>query len=127
MNNCKICSHPKRYDVVTDIEYCINPDCPEGKKSIEEQVNAVPDLVNENNQNPNSRASDVMQNVLQMPASIHWKPEQALHDAIDADLADVLICGYDKDGDLFVRSSKLSRSDALWLLEKAKDHVKFDE
>lgn len=36
-------------------------------------------------------------------------------------VTDVLIVGYDADGDLFVRSSHMSRAEAVFLLEKAKE------
>jgi hypothetical protein len=64
-------------------------------------------------------------NVTYMPASAYMKPDQAI-DSLQhckEDLTDILIVGYDTDGDLFVRSSHLSRADALFLLEKAKDWV----
>lgn len=60
-------------------------------------------------------------NVIALPASTNYTPEQALHAAAQFDdLADVLIVGYDVSGDLLVRSSKMSRADAVFLLEKAK-------
>jgi hypothetical protein len=61
------------------------------------------------------------QNVISLPASVNYTPEQALQSAIQFDqLQDVLIVGYDEDGCLLVRSSKMTRADALFLLEKAK-------
>lgn len=65
------------------------------------------------------------QNVIALPASVNYSPEQALLSALEfcrADnLTDVLITGYDADGVLIVRSSKMSRADALFMLEKAKE------
>ena len=51
---------------------------------------------------------------------------QALHSALafaerDA-LSDVLIVGYDKAGELFIRSSRMNRKDALWLAEQLRQY-----
>ena len=60
-------------------------------------------------------------NVISLPASVHYTPEQALQSAAQvAGLQDVLIVGFDADGCLLVRSSRMTRADALFLLEKAK-------
>lgn len=63
-----------------------------------------------------------MNNVLAFPATTTMTPEQALHSALkfskDTGLQDVLIVGYDVDGDLFVRSSRMDRKDALWMAEQ---------
>jgi hypothetical protein len=56
--------------------------------------------------------------VFRMPASTTYTAEQALHSALNDDLDDVLIAGYDKDGDLIVRSSRLTRAEALFLAVK---------
>lgn len=61
-----------------------------------------------------------MNKVLQMPASPYMTPEQALDSAKGLSLTDVLIVGYDTDGDLVIRSSRMGRADALWLAEKMK-------
>ena len=50
-----------------------------------------------------------------------YTPEQALHSALKADLTDVMIIGYDQDGDLFVRSSKMTRAEGLFLTKKAEE------
>jgi hypothetical protein len=36
---------------------------------------------------------------------------------------DTLVLGYDEDGELIVRSSRMSRAEALFMLEKARDWV----
>lgn len=63
-------------------------------------------------------------NVIALPASVNYTPEQALLSALEFtrcdNLTDVLITGYDSDGALIVRSSKMSRADAVFMLEKAK-------
>ena len=51
-------------------------------------------------------------------------PEQALGTAQRYDWDKVIICGYAKgDSDLKVRTSHMSRADALWLVEHLKKHV----
>lgn len=67
------------------------------------------------------------QNVISMPASTSFTPEQALESAKSVELTDVLIIGYDADGALFVRSSRLNRAEALFLLEKGRDYVMYPE
>lgn len=63
-------------------------------------------------------------NVVNFPASSNMTPEQALGSALNYEaaegLTDVLILGYNTDGNLFIRSSKMTNKDALWLLEAAK-------
>lgn len=58
--------------------------------------------------------------VIELPASAHFSPEQAMASAAKMDLSDVLIVGYE-NGTLVVRSSHMTRAEALFLLEKAKD------
>lgn len=41
-----------------------------------------------------------------------------------ADFQDVIVVGYDHDGDLLVRSSNMSRKDAVWALMAAIDHAR---
>lgn len=38
-------------------------------------------------------------------------------------LTDVMIIGYDHDGDLMIRSSRMSRETANWMIDRAKLHV----
>lgn len=63
------------------------------------------------------------QNVVVLPASVNFTTEQALHSALKEPLTDVLIIAYDDAGELVIRSSKMSRMDALWMTEKAKEWV----
>lgn len=58
-----------------------------------------------------------------LPATTTMTPDQALHSALQADLTDVLVIGYDADGCLIVRSSRMTRADALWLSEKGREWV----
>ena len=55
-----------------------------------------------------------------LPASTTLTPTQALASAAAEELTDVLVVGYDTDGDLFVRSSRMDRKDALWMAEALK-------
>lgn len=59
-------------------------------------------------------------NVISLPATTTFKPEQALNSALSLDLSDVLIIGYDAEGALAVRSSNMTCAEALFLLERAK-------
>ncbi len=41
--------------------------------------------------------------------------------AVSSGVLQCVIIGYNDDGELFIRSSKISRMDALWMAEKAKE------
>jgi len=64
------------------------------------------------------------QNINALPASVNYTPEQALLSALefalDGNLIDVVIIGYDASGVLVIRSSKMTRADGLFMIEKAK-------
>ena len=63
-----------------------------------------------------------MTNLLRIPPSVTMTAAQALAsalvDAEDGDLTDVIIIGY-RDGDLYVRSSRLTCAEGLFLANKA--------
>ena len=63
-----------------------------------------------------------MKNVIAFPATDTMTPEQALISALEFarsdNMQDVLIIGYDGDGGLLVRSSRMNRKDALWMSEQ---------
>jgi hypothetical protein len=63
-----------------------------------------------------------MKNVLAFPATTTMTPQQALLSALEFanndNLKDVLVVGYDGDGELIIRSSRMDRKDALWLSEQ---------
>ncbi len=65
------------------------------------------------------------ENVIALPASVNYTAEQALLSALDfcrdCGLTDVIVLGYDTDGDLYVRSSKLTRAEGLFMTKKAED------
>lgn len=60
--------------------------------------------------------------ILALPASTTYTPKQALLSALEFarndNLQDVLIVGYDGDGNLMIRSSRMDRKDALWMAEQ---------
>jgi|APGre2960657404_1045060.scaffolds.fasta_scaffold249199_2 hypothetical protein len=60
-------------------------------------------------------------NVVELPASNNYTAEQALQSAMKKNLTDVMVIAYDDDGDLFIRSSKMTRAEGLFMLEKAKE------
>ena len=64
-----------------------------------------------------------MTNLIRLPPSTNLNAEQALQSALaDAEtkhLMDVLIVGYDEDGDLYIRSSRLTCSEAFFMANKA--------
>lgn len=57
-------------------------------------------------------------NVRHLPPRSTFTPAQALAAAAQTKLSDVIVVGFDADGDLFVRSSRMSRSDALWIAKE---------
>jgi len=63
--------------------------------------------------------------ITSLPASTTFTPRQALLSAMEfvegENLQDVLIAGYDSDGELVIRSSRMDRKDALWLAEKIRE------
>lgn len=59
--------------------------------------------------------------VIALPASTNFTPDQALNSALSLGMADALIVGYDEDGVLVVRSSRMTCAEAVFLLEKAKN------
>ena len=71
-----------------------------------------------------------MKNVLAFPATVTMTPEQALLSALEFaqndNMYDVLVVGYDGDGVLVVRSSRMDRRDALWLSEQLRKYALVD-
>ncbi|MES3041859.1 MAG: hypothetical protein V4730_12010 [Pseudomonadota bacterium] len=56
--------------------------------------------------------------ILRLPASTTFNAEQALQASLADGLQDVLIAGYDVDGELCVRSSRMTCAEALFLATK---------
>jgi len=61
-----------------------------------------------------------MVDVLSFPASPYLNAEEALESARKLDWKDVIIIGYGEDGHFMQRSSRLTRQEALWIIEWAK-------
>lgn len=63
--------------------------------------------------------------ITSLPATTTFNPRQALLSAMEFsdndNLQDVLIVGYDGNGELLIRSSRMDRKDALWLAEMLRD------
>lgn len=64
-----------------------------------------------------------MTNLIRLPASTTMTAQQALESALvdtgEDHLTDVLICGYTKEGVLYIRSSRLTCSEAFFLASLA--------
>ena len=64
-----------------------------------------------------------MTNLIRLPPTTTMTAQQAIESAlVDAEsthLKDVLICGYDDDGHLYIRSSRLTCAEAFFLARKA--------
>lgn len=64
-----------------------------------------------------------MTNLIRLPPTTTMTAQQAIESAlVDAEsnhLHDVLICGYDETGDLYIRSSRLTCAEAFFLANKA--------
>lgn len=64
--------------------------------------------------------------IINFPVSTNLSVDQALANAAQLNMTDVLIIGYGEDGLLKIRSSKMDRKNALWLIESAKREVLSD-
>lgn len=61
--------------------------------------------------------------VIPLPPTTTMTVEQALASAQRENLHDVLVVGYDPEGELVIRSSRMQRKDALWLCEMLREHI----
>ena len=68
-----------------------------------------------------------MSNVHGLPASTTFTEEQALNTALNdvaqGRLNNVVIIGYNDEGGLYIRSSRMDRKLALWLIKQAELHT----
>ncbi|MFA6064012.1 MAG: hypothetical protein WC736_15595 [Gallionella sp.] len=68
-----------------------------------------------------------MSKISYLPPTTTFTPEQALQSALDFaqddELPEVLIVGFDKEGVLLVRSSRMDLKDALWLCESLRTYI----
>jgi hypothetical protein len=64
-------------------------------------------------------------NVIRFPASENFTPDLAIKHVLSlceaGHVADILLVGYDDENDLITFSSHMTRAEAVFLLEKAKD------
>lgn len=58
--------------------------------------------------------------IIDFPPSSYLSPEETLAGASRMDWAHVVIVGYDEDGKLMQRTSRMSRQDILWIIESLK-------
>ena len=64
-------------------------------------------------------------NVIEFPGitKIDYPAEHLLQQAIREKVTEVVICGYDEDGELFIASSIASGPEVMWLLEMGKKRL----
>ena len=62
-------------------------------------------------------------NVYEMGGHDNMNVEETLSVSARAELTEVLIVGFTKDGDLYIASSEMTRKDGLWLAELAKQNA----
>ena len=60
--------------------------------------------------------------IIDLPSN-NMTAKQALESAMRLDLNEVLILGYDAEGELKVRSSQMTRAEALYLTELGRVHA----
>lgn len=62
-----------------------------------------------------------MADVVDLPVitSLDLEPDQVLQKAIEANLTDVVICGYDANGDEYFASSLADGAEVLWILQRS--------
>lgn len=67
-----------------------------------------------------------MSDVIDLGPHINMTPEQCLEycNRTSSNFQDVLVIGYDDDGELITRSSKLSREQTVFLLLEALDYAR---
>lgn len=58
--------------------------------------------------------------LFRLPASTNYNAEQALQASLMDDLKDVLIVGYSQEGEMVIRSSRMTCAEAAFLAEKMK-------
>lgn len=65
---------------------------------------------------------DSMENVVLFPGitTLDIEPQRVIDSAAEAGLTDVVVLGYDKNGDEYFASSVADGAEVLWLLERLK-------
>lgn len=74
-----------------------------------------------------SDGKKVKTNLAHLPLSANLNPEQALNTALQKDFKEVMICGFDNEGNFVSLNSKMSRRDGLWVIENAREFALFGE
>jgi len=59
--------------------------------------------------------------IAELPPSASWTPDQALAASARLPFDHVLIAGFTGDGTLTVRTSRMTRADALYIIECVRD------
>ena len=59
--------------------------------------------------------------ILHLPVESEQTPEEVLRETLEIGVKNIVCIGFDADGDWFLRTSKMSRQDALWVAEKLRD------
>jgi hypothetical protein len=61
--------------------------------------------------------------VLDIITKLDIPVERVIDAAKEAELQDVIVIGWDKNGDIYFASSKADGGEVLWLIEKAKKRL----
>jgi len=66
-----------------------------------------------------------MDNIIELPVitRLNLPPERVLKNALKEGMEDVVVIGYDSEGEFYFASSKADGGDVMWLLELAKKHL----
>lgn len=64
--------------------------------------------------------------ILDCATTLDIPVERALTGALDAELTEVVVMGWDKNGELWMGSSKAKKADILWLMERGKQFLMAD-
>ena len=61
-------------------------------------------------------------NVITLPvvSRLNSDPSRVIEDAVKAELTDIVICGYTKDGEEYFAASFADGGEVLWLIERLK-------
>lgn len=66
-----------------------------------------------------------MTNIIDLPVitTLDHEPDKILREATGKGLTDIVIMGWDKDGELYFASSTADGGEVLWLMEHAKKEL----
>ncbi len=60
---------------------------------------------------------------LDVPTTVDMSPEKVLSDAIEADLAEVLVIGWDKNGNFYGSGSTSDIAENIYLMERLRFNI----